>query len=75
MKDVFGSIDFAKGIDADFNVDTGSEGDAKELAAKATAQLMDVRKSPQLMMMGMSTFLDAVKVDAKGATFHRASGG
>jgi hypothetical protein len=72
MKDVFGSVDFAKGIDADFNVDTGSEGDAKELAAKATAQLMDVRKSPQLMMMGMSSFLDAVKVDAKGATFHVA---
>jgi hypothetical protein len=70
MKDVFGSVDFASGVAADINVDNATENDAKELAAKATAQLLEVKKSPQLMMMGMSGFLDGIKVDSKGATFH-----
>jgi hypothetical protein len=70
MKDVFGSVDFQKGVAADVNVDLGSEADAKEVTAKATAQLLEAKKNPQLMMMGMASFLDAVKVDSKGATFH-----
>jgi hypothetical protein len=70
MKDVFGSVDFAKGIAADANVDLATENDAKEVAAKATAQLLEAKKNPQLMMMGMASFLDAVKIDAKGSTFH-----
>jgi hypothetical protein len=70
MKDVFGSIDFAKGIASEVSVDLASENDAKELAAKTTAQLMDIKKSPQLMMMGMASFLDAVKIEAKGATYN-----
>jgi hypothetical protein len=70
MKNVFGSIDFASGFAADINVDTASDADAKELAAKVTGQLMETRKSPQMMMMGLAGFLDGVKVDAKGPTFH-----
>jgi hypothetical protein len=70
MKDVFGSVDFASGVAADISVDTGSESDAKELAAKATAQLMETKKSPQLMMMGLGSFLDGIKIDSKAATFH-----
>ena len=70
MKDVIGSIDFANGFAADIDVDLGSPADATELQAKATAQLADAKKSPQLMMTGLSSFLDSVKVDAKGATFH-----
>lgn len=70
MKDVFGSVDFASGVAADLNLDNAGENDAKELAAKATAQLLEVKKSPQLMMMGMSAFLDGVKIESKGATFH-----
>jgi hypothetical protein len=72
IKDMFGSVDFASGVAADINVDTGGENDAKELAAKATAQLMETKKSPQLMMMGLGSFLDGVKIDSKGATFHVA---
>ena len=70
MKDVFGSVDFAKGVAADANVDLATENDAKEVAAKATAQILEAKKNPQLMMMGFASFLDAVKVEAKGATFH-----
>jgi hypothetical protein len=70
MKNVFGSVDFANGFAADINVDTASENDAKELAAKVTGQIMETRKSPQFMMMGLASFLDGVKVEQKGATFH-----
>jgi hypothetical protein len=69
MKDVFGSMDFAKGVSAEANIDLATENDAKELAAKATAQLLEAKKNPQLMMMGMASFLDAVKVESKAATF------
>ena len=46
MKDIFGSVDFASGVRRTLNVDTGSEADAKDLAAKATAQLADVQEEP-----------------------------
>lgn len=72
MKDVFGSLDFAKGFDADINVDLGSAADANQLVAKANDQLADARKNPQFMMAGLNAFLDAVKIDAKEATFHVA---
>jgi len=52
------------------NVDLANESDAKELTAKATAQLLEAKKNPQLMMMGMAAFLDTVKVESKGETFH-----
>jgi hypothetical protein len=70
MKDIFGSVDFASGVKADLNVDTGSEVDAKDLAAKATSQLVDIRKSPQFMMMGLAQYLDGIKIDSKASTFH-----
>ncbi len=70
MKDIFGSVDFASGVSSDLNVDTGSEADAKDLAAKATAQLADIKKSPQFMMMGLAQYLDPIKIENKGATFH-----
>ncbi len=70
MKDVFGSVDFAKGLATDVSIDLATENDAKDVAAKATSQLADVKKSPQLMMIGMANFLDAVKIESKGATFH-----
>jgi hypothetical protein len=72
MKDIFGNVDFAGGVAADLNVDTGSEADAKDLSAKATAQVADIRKSPQFMMMGLAQYLDGIKIDNKGATFHLA---
>ncbi|MGZ3425061.1 MAG: hypothetical protein ACXVCV_00365 [Polyangia bacterium] len=70
MKDIFGSVDFASGVKSELNVDTGSEVDAKDLAAKATAQLTDIRKSPQFMMMGLAQYLDGIKIDNKASTFH-----
>ncbi|MCU1278636.1 MAG: hypothetical protein JWM53_2182 [bacterium] len=69
MKDIFGSVDFASGVTSELNVDTGSEADAKDLASKATAQLTDIRKSPQFMMMGLAQYLDGIKIDSKAATF------
>jgi hypothetical protein len=72
MKDIFGSIDFAAGVAIDLNVDTGAEEDAKGLVSTTTAQLAEIRKSPQLMMMGMAQYLDPIKIDNKGATFHVA---
>src|SRR5438067_2056261 len=70
MKDIFGSVDFASGVTSELNVDTGSETDAKDLAAKATQQLQDIRKSPQFMMMGLAQYLDGIKIDNKASTFH-----
>ena len=70
MKDIFGSLDFASGVTSELNVDTGSEADAKDLAAKATAQLAEIKKSPQFMMMGLAQYLDGIKIDSKAATFH-----
>jgi hypothetical protein len=72
MKDIYGSVDFASGVVADLNVETGAEADAKDLAAKTTAQLVEVKKSPQFMMMGLAQYLDGIKIDNKGATFHVA---
>jgi len=74
MKNIFGSVDFASGVQSEINVDTGSEADAKDLAAKATAQLADVKKSPQFMMMGLAQYLDGIKIENKGATFHMTIG-
>jgi len=70
MKDIFGSVDFASGVTSELNVDTGSEADAKDLSAKATAQLAEIKKSPQFMMMGLAQYLDGIKIDNKAATFH-----
>lgn len=69
MKDIFGSVDFAAGVAAEVNVDTGSEADAKDLAQKAQGQLNDLRKSPQFMMMGLAQYLDGIKIGSKSATF------
>jgi hypothetical protein len=70
MKDVYGSVDFASGFVADINVDVGSEQDAKDLTAKVQSQLADTKKNPQIMMMGVATLIDQVKIEARGATFH-----
>jgi hypothetical protein len=70
MKDIFGSVDFAAGVAAEINVDTGAEADAKDMAGKVAEQVAEIRKNPQFMMMGLAQYLDGVKVDNKAATFH-----
>lgn len=70
MKDLFGSIDFANGFGLDVSVDLGSDADAQGLTSKIQAQLVDAKKNPQLMMAGLSAFLDGVKVENKAAAFH-----
>jgi hypothetical protein len=70
MKDIYGSLDFASGVASELNVETGSEADAKDLSAKATAQLAEIKKSPQFMMMGLAQYLDGIKIDNKTSTFH-----
>lgn len=71
MKDVYGSIDVKNGFTMTSTVDLAGPAEAKELAARVNDQLVDAKKSPQVQMLGMSTFIDAVKVtsDAGGA-FH-----
>jgi|GEM_PF-4649497 len=70
MKLVFGSFDFANGINADLNADLGSNQDATDLTTKIQGQLAEARKNPQFMMAGIGTFLDNVKIEARQATFH-----
>ena len=70
MKDIYGSVDFASGVASELNVDTGSEADAKDLSAEATARLAETRKSPQFMVMGLAQYLDGIKIDNKASTFH-----
>jgi hypothetical protein len=70
MKDVFGSVDFSSGLAAEVSVDTGSEADAKDLAGKTTDQMNEMRKNAQFMLMGMGQYLDGIKIENKGATFH-----
>ena len=70
MKDIFGSIDFASGFAADLNVDLGNAEDASELATKVKAQIDDAKKAPQLMMLGLNSILENVKIESKANTFH-----
>lgn len=72
MKDMFGSVDFASGIAADVSVDLASEADAKALVEKVKGQIAEARKNPQFMMAGLTAFLDNVKIEPKGSTFHVA---
>lgn len=70
LKDAFGSMDFASGMSLDVNLDTGSDADAKALNDQVTTQLAEVKKSPQVMMLGLNTMIDPLKIEAKGSTFH-----
>jgi hypothetical protein len=72
LKAVLGSIDFASGLAVDVNMDTGSEADAKAINDQVTAQLAELKKSPQVMMLGMGPMIDPLKTEAKGPTFHVA---
>ena len=70
MKAAFGSMDFSSGLAFDASVDLGTEADAKALNDMATTQLGEVKKSPQVMMLGIASMLDPIKTEAKGTTFH-----
>lgn len=72
MKDLYGSMDFATGLRIDLVVDLGSEADAKEMAAKLTQQLEETRKNPQVMMLGLSSMVEAIKPSSQGAAFRVA---
>jgi hypothetical protein len=69
LQAVLGSVDFAKGLSFDVNMDTGSEADAKAINDQATQQLTQTKKSPQVMMLGVATMLEPIKTEAKGMTF------
>lgn len=73
MKAAFGSIDFASGLAVDVNLDTGADADAKAIVDLVTTQLAEVKKSPQVMMLGFGPMLEPVKIEAKGPTFHVAA--
>lgn len=69
MKDLVGSLDFTHGLDLQLLVDLGSEGDASGLAQKVSAQIDEAKKSRQLMVLGLSSLVEAVKAESQGATF------
>src|SRR5262249_27777533 len=70
MKDLFASIDVKDGFSLTSTVDLAGPAEAKELAARVNDQIADAKKSPQVQMMGMGAFIDAVKATADGASFH-----
>lgn len=69
MKDAFGSLDFAKGFALDVSFDLGSAADAQGLVAKVEQQMAMYKKNPQVQLLGMTPYLDAVKPSAKDSTF------
>jgi hypothetical protein len=69
MKDLYGSVDFTQGLSVWATVDLGSPTDAAELAKKVGEQVTQARQNPQVMVTGMTRFVDAVKVEAEGAAF------
>jgi hypothetical protein len=69
LRSVSGSIELAKGLDLHAFLDLGSDGDAVQLKDKATEQLTQLRSQPSLKMMGLSGFLDTVKVSAQKSSF------
>jgi len=69
MKDLFGSVDLQNGVGIEVDVDLGSAADANDLLAKVKAQIDEAKKNPQFMMLGLNSFLDGVKLEAKGPTF------
>lgn len=72
MKDAYGSIDFAKGFALGVALDLGSAADAQGLVAKVDEQLSMAKKSPQVQLLGMTPYLDAVKASSKDSAFHLA---
>lgn len=69
LKSVSGSVDPSKGLNLAAYLDLGSEADATGLKTLATDQLTKVKGIPTVQMMGMSPFIDTIKVDAKKNTF------
>ena len=70
MKSVVGMMDFASGLAVDVNMETGSPADATALNTQVQEQLANLKKTPQVMMLGVASWLDGIKTDAKGQTFH-----
>lgn len=72
LKHVYGSLDFATGIRLDAVLDLGAEADAKELMSKVNEQISEIKKNPQVMMLGLSTMIDAIKTSTEGPSFKLA---
>lgn len=70
MQAIYGSLDLASGLAVDFNVDNADEAAAKEMLAKLTEQLGNVKKMPQVTMAGLSGLFEGIKLEQKGPTFH-----
>ncbi|MSP61910.1 MAG: hypothetical protein EXR72_16570 [Myxococcales bacterium] len=66
MKNLFGSLDFATGLNFGLNVDLGTDADAAELSKKIGEQLVEAKKNSKVMMMGMVSFIEAIHVEAQG---------
>jgi hypothetical protein len=68
MKSIIGSMNFDKGFAADIGVDTGGESDAREIADKLKVQLDGMKRNPQVLMMGLGSMVDGIKVGTRGST-------
>lgn len=69
LKSVSGSINSSKGMNLAAFLDLGSDADAAALKSLASEQITKLRGIPTVQMMGMSPFIDTIKVDAKKNTF------
>ncbi|MCS6913181.1 MAG: hypothetical protein RMK29_04855 [Myxococcales bacterium] len=67
MKSVSGSVDFDKGMTLHVHVDLGSEADAAALTGKINEQFQHARRDRNVQLLGLSSYFDAIKVEAKGA--------
>lgn len=69
LKSVSGSIDPSKGLSLSAFLDLGSDEDATALKTLASEQVAKLKTAPAVQMMGMSSFIDTIKIDAKKNTF------
>lgn len=70
MKDAYASLDLQGGFSLAGAVDLAGEPEAKTLSARVNDQLADAKRNPQVQMMGLTQFLDAIKATSQAATFH-----
>ncbi len=65
-----GTIDFERGLAADLLAELSNEADARTLAARVLAFKRDAKGSPQVLMLGLAAYVDAVSASSDGPNVH-----
>jgi len=66
---VSGSLDVDKGLALRADLDLATEVDATTVTNQANEQLTNLKRDPKLQLMGLSSFIETIKVEAKKQTF------